>query len=392
MNKQSISKLSLFLTGLEQRMIENADFFKKMTATYKSGTKQSVANITLEKNKVKINYNGNTEIVEISWLCARISKYCESYDAVSIKYEERGTTLFIEADNKNVKMTSKENNSEDITESHAETSQIANRDYYIKVGQADELLKEIGILAPNGKIKNDMIRKYNQIDHFVELISDMLDNIAKKYESLTILDCGCGKSYLTFVLNYYIKEVLKKPCHFIGLDYSKNVIEASRKMADNLGYNNMEFKVTDIRSYRANCDIHMVVSLHACDTATDEAIALAVNNNVKSMVIVPCCHKEVLSQYSFEPIDAIIKHGIFKARIADTLTDGLRALMLEGFGYKVSVVEYISPLETPKNLMIRAEKVNVPNKKTIEEYNKLKKILGINPTLEQLTSNYFKSN
>lgn len=299
-------------------------------------------------------------------------------------YEQRGTTIYIEADNKNVKMKTRETETAEIVKPQTETSHIGNREYLIKVGQADRLLKEIGILSSDGKVKNDMIRKYNQIDHFVELIGDMLKSLAEKYDSITVLDCGCGKSYLTFVLNYYIREVMKKPCHFIGLDYSESVVEASRKMAASLGYHNMEFEVTDIKNYRAERDIHLVISLHACDTATDEALALAVNNDVKAMVMVPCCHRELLSQYSYPPFEQILKHGILKARMADVLTDGMRGLLLESLGYKVSIVEYISPLETPKNLMIRAEKLYAPNKKALEEYRSLMKLLNANPALQRL--------
>ena len=158
----------------------------------------------------------------------------------------------------------------------------------------------------------------------------------------------------------------------------------SKKIADNLGYHNMEFRVTDISNYKAQRDIHMVISLHACNTATDQAIALAVNNKVKSIVVVPCCQQEILSQYSYPPFEQIIKHGLLKARMADLITDGIRALLLEALGFKVSVVEYISPIETPKNLMIRAIKVHQPNSEMLEEYKELKKLLSINPTLEKL--------
>lgn len=384
MNRQNTQKLALFLTGLEQRIMDNEDFFRKMTAVCKSGTKEYTAVIELKNGKLLMNYMGTTDTLEISWLSARLSKIAESYDSVIVTYQERGTTIFIEADNKNVRMRTKEAEPDDLMKGHAEASHIGNRDYCIKVGQADELLKEIGILGGNGKVRNDMIRKYNQIDHFVELISDMLKGLSERYDTLTVLDCGCGKSYLTFVLNYYIKEVLKKPCRFIGLDISGTVIEASKKMAQNLGYHNMEFKVTDIRNYTANTDIHLVISLHACDTATDEAMALAVSNNAKSMVMVPCCHKELLSQYSYEPFQQVIKHGILKARMADVLTDGMRALMLEALGYKVSIVEYISPLETPKNLMIRAEKTAGINNRAMEDYKKLKEALNVKPMLERL--------
>ncbi|HQA56789.1 MAG TPA: SAM-dependent methyltransferase [Acetivibrio sp.] len=385
MNKQSIKKLSLFLTGLEQRIAENRDYFKKAVAVFKSGTREFPAKIWIEGDKIKLNFNGTTEILETNWISLRISKYAENYDSVVITYEERGTTIVIEADDKNVKMkTSEAKEPEENIGVHNETYQISNRDYYIKAGQAQELLKEIGILGSNGKVKNDKIRKYNQIDHFVELIDDMIKDLLKENESITVLDCGCGKSYLTFVLNYYIKEVLKKPCYFIGLDYSNTVIEASKRTAENLGYKNMEFKVTDIKNYRASREIHLVICLHACNTATDEAIALAVNNNVKAMVMVPCCQQEILKQYSYPPFQDIIKHGILKARMADVITDGIRALLLEAMGYKVSVVEYISPVETPKNLMIRAIKTQAKDPLALERYRELKKLLGINPTLEKL--------
>lgn len=384
MNKQSLNKLSLFLTGLENRLEENGEYFKKIDLVFKSGTKEFPGSIVLKEGKLKLVYSGNSEVIEKNWLALRLTKLAQNYDSLLITYEERGTTIFIEADDKNVKMKTKENQVEEILNNHSDVPQVSNRDYYIKVGQADDLLREIGILAANGKIKNDMIRKYNQIDRFVELINDMLNDLLKEHESITILDCGCGKSYLTFVLNYYIKEVLKKPCHFIGLDNSSTVIEASKKIADNLGYHNMEFKVTDIRNYQAQRDIHMVISLHACNTATDQAIALAVNNNVKSIVVVPCCQQEILSQYSYPPFEQIIKHGILKARMADIITDGVRAMLLEAIGFKVSVVEYISPIETPKNLMIRAIKAHQPNPSLLKEYKELKKILNIEPTLEKL--------
>lgn len=384
MNKQSLNKLTLFLTGLENRIQENSDYFKKIDIVFKSGAKEFPGSVVPLGEKLKLSYSGNSETMERKELALRLTKLCQNYDALLLTYEERGTTIFIEADDKNVKMKTKENKIEEVLNSHNDVPQISNRDYYIKVGQADDLLREIGILAANGKIKNDMIRKYNQIDHFVELIDDMLKELLKEHESITVLDCGCGKSYLTFVLNYYIREVLKKPCHFIGLDNSPTVIEASKKIASNLGYHNMEFKVTDISNYTAHRDIHLVISLHACNTATDQAIALAVNNSVKSIVVVPCCQQEILSQYSYPPFEQILKYGILKARMADIITDGIRALLLESLGYKVSVVEYVSPVETPKNLMIRAVKTHQPNRSMLDKYRELKKILNINPTLEKL--------
>ncbi|TYQ16408.1 UNVERIFIED_CONTAM: methyltransferase family protein [Acetivibrio alkalicellulosi] len=386
MNKQILSKLSLFLSGLEQRLNENIEYFKKITFVFKSGTKEYAGIIVVDKNMLKINFNTNIYTFQVGEFTKEINRYAQNYESLILTYEERGSSIYIEADHKNVKMKSKdyEEQVREVQKSHSETHSFSNRDYYIKVGKANQLLKEIGILSSSGKIKNDMIRKYNQIDHFIELIDSMLKELCEKHDSITVLDCGCGKSYLLFVLNYYIREVLKKPCHFIGLDYSETVIEASKNTAQNLGYKNMEFQSTDIKNYHPKRKIHFVISLHACNTATDEAIALAVKNKVEGLAVVPCCQQEILSQYSFKPLNSIIKHGVLKTRIADVITDGVRSLLLEVAGYKTSVVEYVSPIDTPKNLMIKAIKNSELNVEKLEEYKELKNLLSIEPTLEKL--------
>ncbi|MNO90263.1 23S rRNA methyltransferase A [compost metagenome] len=261
-----------------------------------------------------------------------------------------------------------------------ETSTLLNRDYYIKVGKADALLKEIGIMSKDGKIKNNKIRKYNQIDHYVELLEGVLDSLPKN-KVITILDCGCGKSYLTFVLNYYLTEIKRRKCKFIGLDISEGVINSSKEMAKNLGYRNMEFHAIDIKMYKPKEKINVVMSLHACDTATDMALALGIKLESDCIIAVPCCHRQMLSQYNYEPFEGITKHGILKARLADVLTDGMRSMMLEAKGYDVSVVEYISPLETPKNLMIRALKTSDENYDLMSEYLNLMSSLNVYPAL-----------
>ncbi|OPJ55931.1 class I SAM-dependent methyltransferase [Alkalithermobacter paradoxus] len=382
MNKQNIAKLNLFFMGLKERSVENRDFFKSIEIIYKSGLKEFKGIVVLEDEKYKLNFKGATNNYSFDDLCKYILKESENYDSIRFKYVERGTTILIEGDNKGVNIKYLENEEKEEIDSYT-ASQIKNRDYYVKVGAANSVLKEIGILTKEGKIKNDKIRKYNQIDHFVELVDKLIKELGNK-DSITILDCACGKSYLSFVLNYYIKEVLKKNCYFIGIDYSDNVIESSKKMASNLGYKNMEFIKEDLNHYIPTRDIDIVMSLHACDTATDMALGLGVRSEAKAIVVVPCCHKEILSQYKYDEINPILKHGVFKARFADLITDGLRSLLLEGYGYDVSVVEYISPLDTPKNLMIRGIKKKDENKKALDEYYALKKLLGVDPTFEKL--------
>lgn len=391
MNKQNITKLKLFLMGLENRFSENCNIFKGIYVNYIAGLKEFKGSGVYEEGKIKYNFNGKTELMEINKLFSNISEEAEIYDSLTVLYRERGNDILITADNKNVKMTTTEIKEEEVTQpinksfnsyaSHiGETSTLLNRDYYIKVGKADSLLKEIGIMTKEGKIKNDRIRKYNQIDHYVELLEGVLDQLPKN-QTINILDCGCGKSYLTFVLNYYLTEVKKRKCFFIGLDRSEQVIEASRKMASNLGYRNMEFKALDINEYTPDKKIHVVISLHACDTATDMALALGIRVDSDVIIAVPCCHRELLNQYSYEPFKGILKHGIFKARMADVLTDGMRSMMLEAKGYDVSVVEYISPLETPKNLMIRAIKTSEERPELMEDYIDLMAKLNVYPAL-----------
>lgn len=393
MNKQSINKIKLFMMGLQSRFTDNSSIFKGIYVTFTTGLKEFKGVGHYKDEKISYNFNGKTELMDAATMIEMICIECEKYDGISILYRERGTDLLISADNKNVKMTTTEVKDEEVNFSpkqndtsntnqvfHGETSTLLNRDYYIKVGKADALLKEIGIMSKDGKIKNDRVRKYNQIDHYVELLEGILDKLPKN-QVINILDCGCGKSYLTFVLNYYLTEVKRRKCHFIGLDYSEQVIHASKNMASNLGYRNMEFHAKDIKEYTPDKKVHVIISLHACDTATDMALALGIKVDADVIIAVPCCHKELLKQYTYEPFKAILKHGIFKTRMADILTDGMRTMLLEAKGYEVSVVEYISPLETPKNLMIRAIKTGNENSDAMDDYINLMSALNVYPSL-----------
>ena len=371
MEKKTIAKLRMFFSGLESRHQEQQDFFKDMNIAFKSGTKTFTASykdgqLYMNKEIVDADFSDALEAV-----LSEAAKY-ESLEAV---YCERGTNVIITADARNVNIRYEEPKPE------AEVKVESRRDYLIKASKAPELLKEIGIMTKDGKVKNDMIRKYNQIDHFIEVVEPILKNMDPN-EPLTIMDCACGKSYLTFVLNYYIREVMKRSCYFIGIDYSEGVIKSSIERAERLGYRNMEFIQEDLRTYVPSRKIDMVVSLHACDIATDYAISAAIRAESGSMVIVPCCHKEMIDQIDAEDLAPLYKHNIFRARLNDLLTDSLRSLFIESYGYEVSALEYISPLDTPKNLMIRAVKTSSENIEAKKEYQDMKKFFNVSPTME----------
>ncbi|MHC1720162.1 MAG: SAM-dependent methyltransferase [Clostridiaceae bacterium] len=389
MNKQSISKLNLFLVGLTNRFRENSSIFNGIDVTFSTGLKEFKGTGAFENGDIKYNFGGSTRVYTIEDLFASICMEAAKFENLSLIYSERGADILIQADNKNVKMKNIEIKEKETLKGHPafETSTLLNRNYLIKAEDAGPLLKEIGILTKDGKVRNDRIRKYNQIDHYVELFAEVIDKIPRT-KKMVVLDCGCGKSYLSFVLNYYLTEVKKMNCHFIGLDYKESVIENSMKIAENLGYRNMEFHAVDIKEYKPSMKINVVMSLHACDTATDMALALGIKLDSDAIIAVPCCHKELLSQYSSDTLKGITKYGVLKARLADILTDGMRALMLEAKGYNVSVVEYISPLETPKNLMIRAVKVKDHNEDAMAEYFNLMTQFTVYPALYSYLNEY----
>ncbi|MDD6485209.1 MAG: SAM-dependent methyltransferase [Clostridiales bacterium] len=379
MNKKTVSKAELFFGGLLSRMEENRDFFKEIRINLKSGTKYFTALITMD-GEVCLDYQAVKRQTDknalFGWFLAELSKY----DSAEIIYTERGAKIVITADDKRVSMKH-----EDTAVPKTDTAAVkTGREYVVNPALAGDLLKEIGILAENGKIKNDKIRKYNQIDYFIELMQGVLKEIGERDEYL-ILDCACGKSYLSFVMNFYLREILKKKCRFVGVDYSETVINASRQTAKNLGYNNMEFIKADLREYTPEEKPDLVISLHACDIATDMAMALGIRAKSRAIVCVPCCHKDILKQYSYEPFHAVTKHGILKARLADTLTDGIRGAYLEAAGYKVSMIEYISPLETPKNIMIRAVYCGKKSERARQDYEDLKRMLNVSPAIEKFT-------
>ncbi len=223
MKSNSIQKLSFYLTMLKSRYGEG-EYFIGMEISFKSGTKSFPATVKNEDGKLIMKFSGTT--MPFEW--EKISEIAKEYDSMTLIYKERGTDAIINADDRNVTLRY-----DDIKPIEKNTTAtVGDRQYLIAPPRANDLLKEIGIMGQNGKIKNDMVRKYNQIDHFVELIADYLKKLEGKIE---VLDCACGKSYLSFALNYYLRDVLKKDCHVTGVDYSEVVIEASKKSAKNLG-------------------------------------------------------------------------------------------------------------------------------------------------------------
>lgn len=312
-----------------------------------------------------------------------IEKFIGSATEVHVLLLERTTETSIEFRNGKVstRMGARKASSVEALEHVHGVVAPGTRQSFIKAHEARAMLEAIGVMASDGEIKGDKRRKFYQIDRFIELVVNMLVAWPDK-EELVVLDCGCGKSYLSFALNYYLYEKLGKRCFFIGIDNNPQVIESSREVQRKLNYRNMEFIAADVQSYQASKKVNMVLSLHACDTATDQAIALGLRCGAKYIIAVPCCQTSLTEEIDYGPLASLARHNVFKKKLADLLTDGLRAAALEAHGYKVSIAEYVSPLDTPKNIMIRAEKSGkAPNP---GHYDDLKSLLKVTPWIDRL--------
>ena len=373
-----LKKLDLYFVGVSARFEKNIDYFINIECIFKSGNKTIKAEYKKNNDEFILKYNGTSSSVKLDEVFNIFKDECQKYETSEFLFNERGNTMQILSNQKGVSVKQFETKVEAIESANP---LLKDRDYLINIDKAKDLLHAIGILTKDGKLKNDMIRKYNQIDRFVELVAPMYE---KENGEILILDCACGKSYLSFVMNYYLREVLKKKCKIIGIDYSEQVIKESNRIKKQLNYNNMEFIQADLYEYIPPKNITGVISLHACDTATDLALGVAVRGKAKYISCVPCCHKELLGKYEVKQFKSILKHGILAARFNDILTDGLRVLKLEGHGYKVNMLEYISPLDTPKNLLIRAELIKDYNEKAVNEYDNIVSDLGIYPELIDL--------
>ena len=256
---------------------------------------------------------------------------------------------------------------------------------HLDPNEAAPLLRVIGLMTPEGEIKAPMRKKFKQINHFLELVSPLLREPSAS-PAYTVVDCGCGKSYLGFVLYWYLKRVLKRPSAFVGIDISEKLIDQCRERADRLSLCEMRFQCSTIIDADFPKSIDLLVSLHACDTATDEAIACGVVENAGHIVVAPCCQHEIAGQLSGVPMYPLARHGIFIQRFGDLLTDMLRALFLEANGYGVTAGEFVSVEETPKNLLLRASYGNSSTQKRSQEYEAFKKYYRLSPSIDVFKS------
>ena len=255
------------------------------------------------------------------------------------------------------------------------------KNYIIEDGTLVPALVDLGIQMPDGKVTKAGYDKFKQINRFLEIIDDCI----KEEKHLNIIDFGCGKSYLTFILYYYFVEIKKMDVNITGLDLKEDVIDHCNEIAEKYGYSKLKFYKGDIAKYKEKNDIDMIVTLHACDTATDYALYHAITMNVKYIFSVPCCQHEINLELDSKNLHIINKFGILKDRFSALLTDAIRANILQYYGYKTNVMEFVDFENSPKNLLIRAVKTNNSlNPKIKEEIDAILREYNISQKLYSL--------
>jgi len=291
---------------------------------------------------------------------------------------------------KNGNMTIKYKNTGTSNKKQAELLHNRSKKYILEEGKQVGFLIDLGVMTVDGKIVNQKYDKFKQINRFLEFIEDILPQLDKKKEQ-TIIDFGCGKSYLTFAMYYYLKVLKEYDIRIIGLDLKEDVIATCNALKDKYGYDKLNFYVGDIASYKDVDAVDMVVTLHACDTATDYAMAKAVTWGAKVILSVPCCQHEANKTLENELLAPVFKYGILKERMAAIFTDAIRAELLESKGYKTQILEFIDMEHTPKNLLIRAIKQSGDNQEQednlVQSVDYMQKQLNLNLTLNQLFEN-----
>jgi SAM-dependent methyltransferase len=263
------------------------------------------------------------------------------------------------------------------------------KDVLISVKDAGDFLRAVGILTPDGRIKSSMQRKYRQINEFLRLIVETraFERITKS--PISIIDCGCGSAHLTFAIYHYLNSVVHTPALVTGIDLKADLLDQQTRLTRELGWEGIRFYHSAIIEFTPETAPDIVLALHACDTATDEALAQAIRWGSYMIFSAPCCHHNLQAQLAHQVIPDVFKpvmrHGILKERLGDVLTDSLRAQLMRVMGYRTEVIEFISAEHTDKNLMIRGVRTSTPGEpQAIEEYRKLKAFFHVQPHLEML--------
>ena len=355
---------------------------------------KSAKNIQIESFKDNKAFHKNIDLNNLQELEDNLKEYIDNFKQILLQIE--GSDISFIRKKENFSRKEKESNLIKTSNEHNKKKQ-----YILNEGDKIDFLIELGLMSVEGKILKSSFNKFKQINKYLEFIDDVIEELkAKKLitNHINVLDFGCGKSYLTFALYYYLKNYRKDlTFSIIGLDLKKDVIEFCNKLAKKLNYENLEFLNGNIKDYDKSKEVDLVFSLHACNNATDYSLEKALSLDAKAILAVPCCHHEFFEKIQknknsefYDTLKIMADNGVVLDKFATLATDSFRSLSLELCGYKTKMIEFIDMEHTPKNILIKAIKSKSSNlKEKLVEYNKLKEFLGIKPLLEDLIKKYF---
>jgi len=355
---------------------------------------KSTKNIQIESFKDNKAFHKNIDLNNLQELENILKEYIENFKQILLQIE--GSDISFIRKKENFSRKEKESNLIKTSNEHNKKKQ-----YILNEGDKIDFLIELGLMSVEGKILKSSFNKFKQINKYLEFIDDVIEELkAKKLitNHINVLDFGCGKSYLTFALYYYLKNYRKDlTFSIVGLDLKKDVIEFCNKLAKKLNYENLEFLNGNIKDYNKSKEVDLVFSLHACNNATDYSLEKALSLDAKAILAVPCCHHEFFEKIQknknsefYNTLKIMADNGVVLDKFATLATDSFRSLSLELCGYKTKMIEFIDMEHTPKNILIKAIKSKSSNlKEKLVEYNKLKEFLGIKPLLEDLIKKYF---
>jgi len=355
---------------------------------------KSTKNIQIESFKDNKAFHKNIDLNNLQELEDNLKEYIDNFKQILLQIE--GLDISFIRKKENFSRKEKESNLIKTSNEHNKKKQ-----YILNEGDKIDFLIELGLMSVEGKILKSSYNKFKQINKYLEFIDDVIEELkAKKLitNHINVLDFGCGKSYLTFALYYYLKNYRKDlTFSIVGLDLKKDVIEFCNKLAKKLNYENLEFLNGNIKDYDKSKEVDLVFSLHACNNATDYSLEKALSLDAKAILAVPCCHHEFFEKIQknknsefYNTLKIMADNGVVLDKFATLATDSFRSLSLELCGYKTKMIEFIDMEHTPKNILIKAIKSKSSNlKEKLVEYNKLKEFLGIKPLLEDLIKKYF---
>ena len=355
---------------------------------------KSTKNIQIESFKDNKAFHKNIDLNNLQELENILKEYIDNFKQILLQIE--GSDISFIRKKESFSRKEKESNLIKTSNEHNKKKQ-----YILNEGDKIDFLIELGLMSVEGKILKSSYNKFKQINKYLEFIDDVIEELkAKKLitNHINVLDFGCGKSYLTFALYYYLKNYRKDlTFSIVGLDLKKDVIEFCNKLAKKLNYENLEFLNGNIKDYDKSKEVDLVFSLHACNNATDYSLEKALSLDAKAILAVPCCHHEFFEKIQknknsefYNTLKIMADNGVILDKFATLATDSFRSLSLELCGYKTKMIEFIDMEHTPKNILIKAIKSKSSNlKEKLVEYNKLKEFLGIKPLLEDLIKKYF---